>query len=134
MKAIIRNIAIYTFALYVLPFIVPGVEISGGVWTILIGGIALTLLFFVVKPILNVISIPVSIISVVIFSTITNLFVLYILTVFISGISVLPFSYPRGEFFGFITPRISFNMFFAYTYTAFVLSFIDAFVSWLVKQ
>jgi putative membrane protein len=134
MKAIIRNIAIYTFALYVLPFIIPGVEISGGFWTLLIGGLALTLLFFVVKPILNVISIPVSVISVVIFSTITNLFVLYILTVFISGISITPFSYPHGEFLGFITPRLSFNTFFAYVYTAFILSFIDAFVSWLVKQ
>lgn len=134
MKAIIRNLAIYTFALYLLPNIIPGVEISGGLLTLFIGGLALTLLFFVIKPILNVISLPVSILTLGLFSTLTNLVVLYILTVFISGISIVPFSYPRSEFLGFVTPRISFNMFFAYFYTAFVLSFIDSFISWLVKE
>ena len=134
MKAIIRNIAIYTFALYLLPSIIPGVEISGGLLTLLVGGFALTLLFFIIKPILHVISLPVSILTLAIFSTITNLIVLYILTIFISGISIVPFSYPKTEILGFITPKIYFNMFFAYVYTAFVLSFIDAFISWLMDR
>jgi putative membrane protein len=133
MKAIIRNIAIYTFALYLLPHLIPGVVISGGWLTLLTGGLALTLLFFVVKPIVGVISFPISIFASGFFSLLTNLLVLYILTVFVNGVSIEAFTYPRSEIFGFITPRIVFNMFFSYVFAAFVLSCVDACISWLTK-
>jgi putative membrane protein len=133
MKTITRSIVIYTFALYLLPKIVPGVHIAGGFFTLLIGGIALALMFLVLKPILNIISFPVNMLTLGFFSIVTNAIILYLLTVFVSGISIVPFSYPRSEVFGFITPTLSFSMILAYLYTAFVLSFIDSFFSWLVK-
>ena len=133
MKAIVRNVAIYTFALYLLPIIIPGMKISGGLLTLFIGGIALTIMYFIIKPILGIISIPVSLLTMGLFSTITNLIVLYLLTIFIRGISIAPFSYSRGEIGGFITPNIHLNTLLAYIFTAIVLSFIDSFISWLMK-
>lgn len=133
MKTIARAIFIYTFSLYLLPFIIPGVQIKGGLITLLIGGLALSLIFLIIKPILNFITLPVNIITLGLFSILTNVFIIYILTIFISGISIIPFTYPRTEIFGFVIPSLFFNTFFAYIYTSFVLSFIDSFFSWLVK-
>lgn len=133
MKTIARAIFIYTFSLYLLPFIIPGVQIKGGFITLLIGGLGLALMFLIIKPILNFISLPINLITLGLFSIVTNALILYILTVFISGISIVSFTYNRTDFYGFIIPSLTFSMFFAYIYTAFVLSFIDSFFSWLVK-
>lgn len=133
MKTIARNIFIYSFALYFLPMIIPGLHVQGGVFTILLGTVALTLMFLILRPILSIISLPVNIITLGLFSVIINTFILYLLTVFINGISVTPFRYPRTEIIGFIVPAISFSMLTAYIYTAFVLSCIDSFFKWMMR-
>ena len=133
MKTIARGIFFYTLALHLLPYIIPGIEIKGGFLTLLFGGIALAFIFLIIKPILNFISFPVNLVTLGLFSIITNALIIYLLTVFINGISIVPFTYPRTELFGFIIPSLSFSMFFAYIYTAFVLAFIDSIFSWLVK-
>lgn len=133
MKAITRGIVIYSLSLYFLPMLIPGVKISGGLLTYLIGGIALMLMFLILKPILNIISFPVNLITLGLFSMLTNALILYLLVFFVSGISIMPFSYPASEILGFAVPKISFSLLFAYIYTSFMLSFIDSFFSWLVK-
>lgn len=133
MKSITRSICFYTLALYFLPMLIPGLKISGGFLTFLIGGIALMLMFLVLKPILNIISFPINLVTLGLFSIFTNAFILYLLVFFVIGISIIPFSYPPFEILGFAVPKISFSLIFAYTYTAFVLSFIDSFFSWLIK-
>lgn len=91
------------------------------------------LMFLILKPILNIISFPVNLITLGLFSMFTNALILYLLVFFIIGISISPFSYPSFELLGFDVPKISFSLIFTYIYTAFVLSFIDYFFSWLVK-
>jgi len=133
MKTIIRNILIYTLSLYFLPMIIPGFHISGGFTTLIIGGVALAIMFVILKPILSIISFPINFLTLGIFSIFINILILYLLTVFITGISVTSFTYQKMEILGFITPKIFFNTFFAYSYTAFILSVIDSFVKWLMK-
>lgn len=133
MKTIIRSIVIYTFALYLLPKIIPGVHISGGLLTLFVGGIALAIMFLVIKPILNIISFPINLLTLGLFSIITNLLILYLLIVFVSGISIEPFYYTRADIAGFIVPRIWFNTFFAFVYTSFILSVIDSCIKWLMS-
>ena len=133
MKTIIRNIAIYTFALFLLPKIIPGVHLTGGLWTLFVGGILLALMFLILKPILKIISFPVNILTLGLFSIFTNVLILYIFTIFVTGVSITHFSYDSANFSGLVIPKLTFNTFFAYVYTAFVLSFIDTFLSWLMK-
>ena len=133
MKTIIRKILTYIGVLYFLPQFIPGVHISDGFPTLLIGGVALTLLFLVLKPILNLISFPVNFVTLGIFSLIVNVLLLYLLTVFVSGINITAFSYPRIDFEGFIIPALVFNTFFAYVYVSFVVSSVDSLITWLTK-
>jgi len=134
MKTAVRGIAIYTLALFLLPFIVPGVQITGGVITYLLGGVALTLLFLVLRPVLKIISLPINIITLGLFSFVINAFILYLLTIFISGIIIQDFSYPPFIFLGMSIPAIYLPLLFAYIYTSFVLSFIDSFLTWLANS
>ncbi len=133
MKTIFRSIGIYLLALYFIPQIVPGFTIEGGFITILIGSVVLALMFLILKPILNIISFPVNMLTLGLFSIITNAFILYLLTILVPNITVQPFTYPKAHIYGFITPVISFNTFFAYTYSAFVLSCINSGIRWLIR-
>lgn len=132
MKTILRRIAIYTFTLFLLPSLIPGVKITGGLETLFIGGAALALMFLVLKPILNIISFPVNLITLGLFSIVTNAFILYLMTRFVEGVIISPFGYPSMQFFGFSTPAVGFNIYFAYIFTAFIISVIESSLSWLM--
>src|SRR5258708_40236687 len=111
MKTIIRKILTYIGALYFLPQLIPGIHISGGFTTLLIGGVTLALLFLILKPILNLISFPINLVTFGIFSLVINAVLLYLLTVFIKGIAITAFSYHNINFEGFSTPTLEFNTF-----------------------
>lgn len=132
-KRFVQNIAIYMYSLFVLPKFIPGVEIDGGFMTFLWGGVALAIMFMVIKPILNIISFPINLLTVGLFSIFTNAFILYLLTIFFTDISIKAFTYPSVHASGFVTPDIAFNSFFAYIYTAMVLAIIDSAIKWLMK-
>lgn len=133
MKAFTRGIVVYSLSLYFVPMFIPGFKISGGFLTYLIGGIALALMFLILKPILNIISLPINILTLGLFSFFTNVIILYLLVMFVSGIHIVPFTYPKFEILGLVIPKISLSLPFAYIYIAFVLSFIDSFFSWMIK-
>lgn len=133
MKTLLRNIAIYFLILFLLPHIIPGVTITGGINTFLVGSFVLTLLFIILKPILNIISFPANMLTLGIFNIFINGLLIYLLTVFVTEITISAFTYTNMNIFGFITPVISFNTFFAYIYTAFVLTLINSFIRWLIE-
>src|SRR5690606_5698666 len=94
------NIAIEVLALFLLTQILPGVEVNGGLITLLIAGFSLTVLDLVVKPILNVISFPINLLTLGFFSIITNAIILYLLTVFVPNVVIKAFTFPGGTFGG----------------------------------
>lgn len=133
MKTLLRNIAIYALILFVLPQMIPGVTILGGINTILVGSFVLTILFIILKPILSIISFPANMLTLGVFNIFINGLLIYLLTIFVMEISITGFTYTNGNLFGFITPVIAFNTFFAYLYTAFVLTLINSLIRWLIE-
>jgi putative membrane protein len=133
MKSILRSFAIFLLALYFIPQLVPGFTIDGGFTTLCIGAIVLALMFLIIKPILNIISFPVNLLTMGLFSILTNALILYMLTILVPDITIQPFTYGSAHIFGFITPKIAFDTFFAYVYSAFVLSCMNSGIRWLIR-
>lgn len=132
MKTILRRIAIYTFTLFLLPSLIPGVTISGGLETLFVGGAALALMFLVLKPILQIISFPINLITLGLFSVITNALILYLMTRFVEGVKISAFDYSPISYMGFTTPGAHLNIYLSFIFTAFVISFIESALSWLM--
>ena len=116
-----------------MQLLIPGVSISGGIWMIVLGGVVLALMFLILKPVLNLLTFPINTMTLGLTSIFTSALILYLLTVFVGAISIEAFSYPRTDIMGVIIPKLTFNTFFAYIYSAFVLSFIDSLLSWLMN-
>src|SRR5688572_20251379 len=133
MKTLLRNLVIYSLILFLLPQIIPGMSIIGGLNTLLVGSFVLTLLFIILKPILSIISFPVNILTLGVFNIFINGLLIYLLTVFVTEITISAFTYTNANVLGFITPVIAFNTFFAYLYVAFILTLINSSIRWLIE-
>lgn len=134
MKTLIRKTAFNAFALFVLSQLLDGVKIYGGLQTILIGGFILTILLIFVEPILNIISLPLTFVTLGLFSFLTHAFLFYILTILMPQITVTAFVFKGASFAGFVIPKIMLNTFFAYIVAAMVHSAIISVISWLTKN
>lgn len=134
MKPIVRNMAINAFALSILPGLLSGVHITGGLLTLLIGGLVLSIMNFTVRPVLHIFTLPLNFMTFGMFSFVINVILLYLLTVFIPQISVSAFVYKGLSFFGFVIPRIDLNTITAYFLASFVLSGIEGGVKWLIAK
>src|SRR5476651_2094821 len=93
MKTLLRSFGIYLLALYFIPQIVPGFTIDGGFMTLLIGSVVLALMSLILKPILNIFSFPINMLTLGLFSIIVNAIILYLLTILVPNITVQPFTY-----------------------------------------
>ena len=133
MKTLLRNTLIHTATLYALPYLIPGVAIGGGFGTYLLGGILLTVMGFTIKPILGVISFPFNLITMGLFSILTDVIVLYLLTVLMPKITVNAFHFQGFNFAGFVIPQTDVNTFFAYVVTAIFIAGIMTVFNWLIK-
>lgn len=133
MKTIVRNVLVHALSLAALPYLFEGVRITGGITTYILAGTLLTLMSFIIKPILNLITLPINMMTFGLFSILTNTFILYLLTVIMTRIRIDAFVFKGFEFYGFVIPNLAFNVFFAYLMCALVLSVITTFIDWLIK-
>lgn len=134
MKTIIRNILIYSFALFILSQIFSGVKITGGISTFLLGGAVLSIMFIVVKPILNIIALPLNILTLGLFSFVSNIIILFLLTQFVTNIKITAFTIHGVSYSGFIIPRTDLNQIMAFVVSGLALSGIITVLTWLIKK
>ena len=134
MKGLIRNTVINSISLAVLDLVIPGVTIHGGLKTYILSGFILSLLLKIIKPILNILSLPLNMVTLGLFSFFTNSIILYLLTVIETDISIKAFTFNGYTVAGFVVPVMHFNTFFAFILTAAILSVIISFFDWLLQK
>lgn len=131
MKTLLRTTIFYSFAVYLLPYIIGGVEVDDGLFTLFLLGFTLMLLYSVLRPVLNVLSLPLNLVTLGLFSILVNTFLLYLLTVLVPSITISAFEFPGFEFWGFVIPEMQIGTFFAYVLSAITISCIMWALSWL---
>jgi len=133
MKTILRNTTVYGFALFLLPLIIPSIKITGGFSTYFVSGLMLSFLFLFIKPLLTILSFPLNLITLGLFSAFINVIILYLLTVLIQSISISSFVFDGVSFMGFVIPRMVVNTFFVYVIAAILIAIVVSFVHWLFQ-
>jgi putative membrane protein len=99
-----------------------------------LGGLALTILFFVLKPILSLLTLPLNIITLGMFSFVINVIIFYLLTVFVTSITISAFTFPGLSLAGFVVPSLYLNTLFAFVLISFLQSVVVSFLTWLIKK
>ena len=88
---IIIRILISAVAVYVASLFIPGISVSGGPTTYLIVAVVLGLLNAFIKPILTVLTIPITVITLGLFLLVINVLMVYLTDYLVSGFHVSGF-------------------------------------------
>ena len=132
-KEFILSTAIHILAIFLLTQILPGVEVAGGLITLFIAGFSLMILELVVKPILNIISFPINLVTLGLFSIVTNAIILYLLTVFVPNVAITSFTFPGASIGGVTLSKMEFSTLMTFVIASVTLSIIVTVINWLIE-
>lgn len=127
MKRFIRAIIFYSLALYITSLIIPGFKLVTDWRGLLISGLTLALLFTLVNPIFKLLLLPVNIITLGLFSFVSQILTFYVfLWIFPDWIHITAWKFAGWKFaaLGLSFAPFWVNSFFTVVTSTFVISFI----------
>lgn len=133
MKRIIRHYLIDTSSLWAISQIASGITFGNGVNTLLMAGVGLTLISIFAKPIINLLLLPLNLVTFGIFRWISSAVVLYLVTLIISDFKINFFHFAGLSNKWIDIPVLDFKGILAFIAFSFLLSVLTSFFYWLVK-
>lgn len=124
MKGLIRSILFTAAAIFFTSMVVFGLSYSNSLKVLVLSAVFLTLANFIVKPIIKIVTLPINIITLGVFSWLIDVFILYLVTIFVAGFSINAFNFGGANLSGFIIPAIYLSKFWATVAISFLISLI----------
>lgn len=131
MRAVIRNILLYAFALYITQLVLDGLIIHGGIETLLFGGLLLAIGFKILKPVIAIISLPFNLLSLGLFSIFIVAFIVFLITLIYPAIEVRAFRFPGFMLFGVEIHPFQASLLLSYCIVSATIYLITKFIDWL---
>lgn len=133
MKRIIRHYCYSTFSIWSTSLVASGLIFGKGIQTLLITGAAVTAVSLFAKPVINLLLLPVNIITFGLFRWLSSAIILYIVTLIVPEFKVSGFNFGGLSTPWFEIPEINLSGIFSYAGFSFIYSFITSFLLWLRK-
>lgn len=131
MKTLLRYYLINLTSMYVTTIIIPGLTFSGGVKTLLVGGLVFSVINFLMVPLLKILFLPLNLLTLGLFAWLINVLALYALTTLVSGFNLTPYHFPGLDFSGFHIPAMELTTFWVAVAASFTIGIITHFLQWL---
>lgn len=127
MKRLIRHFLIDAFALYSANNIAQGLVFEGGLETFLLAAVALTIATLFGKPIINVLLLPLNLVTFGVFRWVSSAVALYLVSLVIKGFSIQVFIFEGITTKWIDLPPLQFSMpLMVYISFAFLISLITS--------
>ncbi len=133
MKRIFRHFAIDTFSLYVASLVASGLVFESGFTTMAMAGAALTVAGLVVKPVINILLLPLNLITFNLFKWLSSAVALYLVTLVVNGFRIEQFVFNGYSSVWFDIPAINFTGVLAIAAFSIIISFVSSIILWIVK-
>lgn len=134
MRFFLKPYLLNTFTLWLVANLLTGVSTGEHANTIFTAALALSLLNFTVKPILNILFIPINFLTMGLFRWFTAVMVIYLVTVIVPSFSIGPFNIQSFSYAGIIIPTITLGKFSSLLVTTFAITLIGNLLSWIFKS
>lgn len=133
MKGLLRHFIAETLALYLISRIFTGMVFDNGYQTLLLTGAVLMIFTIVVKPIINILILPINLVTFGFFKWVTSVIAIYIVALIVPGFHIVSFAFAGFSSKWIDLPSFSFGGFLAYLAFSFAISIFSSIVIWLVK-
>lgn len=135
LRLFLRSIAINLASVYIAGQILSGVvTYIGGLKTLFMAALAIALINLLVKPIVNLLLLPINLMTLGLFRWLSNLIVLFLVTRLVPNLQIHPFVFPGINLQYLIVPSIYFSAFGAFILTTLTLTFIFHILYWLLQD
>jgi putative membrane protein len=133
MKKIFRHFAIDTLTLYAVSLFTAGLVFEKGLTTILLAGASLTVASLLARPVINLLLLPINLITFNLFKWVSSAIALYLVTLVVPGFKITHFYFAGMASNLFTIPPFSLEGILSYAVFAFIISFITSSIYWIVK-
>jgi len=134
MKRLIRLFLINCGAFYLASYLISGISFGGGIRTLALIGLVLTVMNVVLKPILKVFMLPFNIVTLGLFSWFLNVVILFLLTKIVGQIKISEFDFAGFSCGGFVIPALYLGIFETLIIGAVVINAVSLFLNWLAEK
>ncbi|HTK03270.1 MAG TPA: phage holin family protein [Alphaproteobacteria bacterium] len=133
MRTILKHFIINTITLYLISQAVNGIKFAEGSYTLLLAGLVLTLTTLIIRPIINILLLPINLITFGLFKWVGYAITLYLVTLIVPGFKLLDFVFKGYNSYWFSLPAFSLPGFLAFIAFSFLISFISSIIYWVFK-
>lgn len=134
MKHILRSFLIEIGTFYLVSQIATGIVFKNGIEGLIVAGVALTIASFLVKPIINILLLPINLLTFGIFKWVSQAITLFLVDLILPQMNIVSF-----DFVGFSSKWIDIpaihlgNIVLVYIAFSLLLSVISGIIYWIVK-
>ena len=135
LRLFLRSIAINLTGIYLAAQILLGViTYVGGYQTLLMAALAIALVNLFVRPIINLLLLPIHLVTLGIFRWLANLVTLYLVTRLVPNLQIHAFTFPGLDLKYLIIPSMHFTAFGAFIVATLTLTIVFHFLYWLLQD
>jgi putative membrane protein len=130
-----RTISINLLGIYLASQILGGIIVYiGGISTLLLAALVISAVNLFVRPIVNLLLLPINLVTLGMFRWISNLLTLFFVTRLISNLQIRAFDFWGANIGGIIIPPIHFSAFMAFVVATITLTLTFHFLYWLFQD
>ncbi len=133
MRTLFKHFLIDTLSLYIISLTVSGMVFERGIYTLLLAGLVLMLTTMVIKPIINILLLPINLVTFGLFKWVGYAITLYLVTLIVPGFKLLDFAFKGIATYWFTLPALTIEGALAFLAFSFLISFISSLVYWILK-
>lgn len=133
MKNVIRHYVIDTLSLYIVSQIVSGIILEKGIQSLLMAGLGIMLTSFLVKPLLNLLLLPLNLVTFGLFRWLSSSIALYIATLLVPSFKITNFVFSGLSSQWLDIPSLNLPSPLSYIAISFLLTTVTSAIYWLIK-
>lgn len=132
MKTLLRYYLINLSSLWIATQLIGGLTFSGGLRTLLLGGLVFAVINIILVPVLKILLLPLNLLTLGFFAWISNVLALFALTRIMPQFMLLPYNFPGFTQNGFSIPGFELTPFWVVVVASFLIGMITNFLHWLM--
>lgn len=129
----IKYFLVNSTSLYLINLAISGLSFSNGTSTLLLTALALMGASLVIKPIINILLLPINLITFGLFRWVTYAVMLYLVTLIVPGFEVTKFYFSGLSTYWITIPQISLNGILAFIAFSLIITITSSILDWLLK-
>lgn len=130
MRNIVKQLFLSTTSFFVVGYFFPGIEFEK-IEILVFASIVFAVLIMVAKPILKFISLPLNLFTFGLFSFFSGALLLYLISIVVSGFSIVNFDFSGLEISGFFVPKFHAIAIFSALIASILISWLNTLLRWV---